>query len=120
MPREAAEENEAPEATGMYTSLYLTNESLIGEVRAGNAISGKEGHIDQSQVVEAFRSLEFHPPVEGPVGGSLKRHAQNWQCITRDPWVLQAVQGCPIEWIEQPVQLTEPRAPEFRENDHKV
>ena len=34
----------------------------------------------------------------------MKHHVKNWEKITNDPWVLQAITGYRIEFDEQPVQ----------------
>ena len=42
--------------------------------------------------------------------GSLKFHVGQWRKITSDPWVLQTIKGCKIEFIKEPFQKFSPRS----------
>ena len=76
--------------------------------------------LTENGVMESIRALGLAEPVDGPVGGSLARNAQNWQRITNDPWVLQTVNGCEIEWIQMPIQGQRPHIPVFGEKEQAM
>ena len=43
-----------------------------------------------------------------PVGGRLSHYYKNWHQVSRDPWVLDTVQGYRLEFHSQPQQRTRP------------
>lgn len=44
-----------------------------------------------------------------PVGGRLALFAHNWQCLTRDPWVLETVRGYHLPLNQWPQHITQTR-----------
>ena len=58
-------------------------------------------------------NLPFNPPIPTLVGGSLEKHAANWEGITSDPWVLQTTKGYHLELTELPRQSRDPFWPKF-------
>ena len=46
-----------------------------------------------------------------PVGGRIKYFKQNWQRITKDPVILNTVQGVSLDWITYPIQKKIPNLP---------
>ncbi len=43
-----------------------------------------------------------------PFAGRLQHYLNNWECITQDSWVLDAVKGLWIDFRQQPWQITQP------------
>ena len=44
------------------------------------------------------------------IAGRLALYLKNWQSVTQDHWVLNAVQGYRIEFLSEPFQRSRPRA----------
>ena len=40
-----------------------------------------------------------------PIAGNLKHHLRDWQKITNDPWVLEAILGYRIQFASLPIQM---------------
>lgn len=52
-----------------------------------------------------------------PLAGRLKHCISNWEIITKDPWVLETVQGFHLDLMSTPHQLSVPLAvPHSEEN----
>ena len=52
------------------------------------------------------------------VAGQISFHASQWEKVSKDPWLIKAVQGVVIPVVEQPRQEREPRP--FRLSDREV
>ena len=52
----------------------------------------------------------LEPPTQ--IAGNLKHHLQDWQKITNDPWVLEAILGYRIQFASPPIQQS-PKAPRY-------
>ncbi len=52
-----------------------------------------------------------------PFAGRLKHFQNNWQCITNDPWVLDAISGLRIDFLQRPWQTNRPAELTFSEKD---
>ena len=53
-----------------------------------------------------------------PLGGRLREFLSNWQKITTDPKILEYVKGYVMEFMENPVQNWEIRAPKFSKSEN--
>ena len=57
----------------------------------------------------------------GPVGGCLQKYLKNWEVVTRDPEILQMVQGVRIQFAQMPM-LTGPKqvGPRFSQGESQA
>ena len=57
--------------------------------------------------------FESDRPSHRPSRGQVSTASGELEKVTSDKWVLQAVNGCLIEWLETPHQIREPFTPRF-------
>ena len=60
----------------------------------------------------------LEPPTQ--IEGNLKHHLQDWQKITNDPWVLEAILGYRIQFASLPVQQRVPRPRFMTQEEEKA
>ena len=51
------------------------------------------------------------------VAGRVSHFLSNWELVTRDQWVLKAVEGVSIEFYQPPHQVWRPHPPQFSQED---
>ena len=56
----------------------------------------------------------------GPNFRNLKHHLQDWQNITNDPWVLEAIVGYRIQFVFPPIQKRAPRPHFMTQEEEKA
>jgi len=54
---------------------------------------------------------------DSPVAGRLQLFLKNWEAITKDRWVLEAVAAYKIDWCAHPHQQFHPADPQFSEEE---
>ena len=67
--------------------------------------------LTQSQLGSLGIRMDMHLVYTGadlPVGGRLSHYYRNWCQVSKDPWVLETVQGYRLELQSQPQQRTHP------------
>jgi hypothetical protein len=52
--------------------------------------------------------------------GRLKYFIQNWENITTDAWIIKTVQGCEIEFFDNPVQAKLPNTMRFNRKETQI
>ena len=63
--------------------------------------------IKAKKMLKDLGFKEIPPPTKH--GGRIQYYLENWQTLTKDQWILDVIQGKPIEWLETPRQKTEPK-----------
>ena len=75
-------------------------------------INKQELSIDKQELsIEASITQTPQIPSALPVGGRLQHFVNNWSKITQDPWILQVISGCHIDFIETPPLTGPPLSP---------
>lgn len=52
--------------------------------------------------------------------GSLTKKLQNWQLLTEDEWILNAIKGYKIEFFKTPVQFSTPKVIDFGQDRNDI
>ena len=55
-----------------------------------------------------------------PVGGRVSLFLQNWNSITKDPWVLQCVKGIKLDFLATPFQNQIPNQAFFNQENQDL
>ena len=52
--------------------------------------------------------------------GRLQYHIDNWKVVSRDRWILETIQGYPLELVSEPHQRPRPQPPRYNQEQNKV
>lgn len=52
-----------------------------------------------------------------PVGGRISHFLENWKLITKDPWIIQCVEGIQLDFTSTPYQPSLPNQPFFNQEN---
>ena len=112
-PAEAAAQSE-DNPQGMY-ALNANNQPK--SISLSLTVSQKA--LVRQKALKILTELGFeHIPPPEYHGGRVQYYLANWKVLTQDPWILEVVQGKPIDWLETPVQLKEPRPLTFSKEEN--
>ena len=50
-------------------------------------------------------------------GGRIKLHLKEWRKITKDPFILECIQGCKINFLAEPIQIKKPHQINFNHKE---
>ena len=59
--------------------------------------------VDVTSIFSGSKSITVR--TSNPIAGNLKHHLRDWQKITNDPWVLEAILGYRIQFAFLPIQM---------------
>ena len=54
------------------------------------------------------------------VAGRIAHFQCNWRVLTKDQWVLEAIQGVQIEFLQPPQQMRKPHTPHHSQEDRAL